>query len=636
MSLCRHSRRPLSIAVSTLFLTACSTITPTNNNARVEQHTKDVAALVDSKTPAPPAKIHDAAAPLEIKPLEPMKQQALERAWLRTKKVDFIPNKKNPSPIPASEILKMFREQGINITSALPLDTYFYNGNGVKSADGEVALQLILGQMGLDYDIDEKGQYVTVVPMKSRSWTINLGNRTSYSANSNFDGLCTLAGAGSGSPNQSGGNGGNQAGGTSGGAGATGASSSGAQGQGTQGNQSGATQQGGTNTTAGGQTSSLESRGQFWRTLEQELTERMKVLVPTTAGSTAQQPIVPAMTMQSGSGGSNANPAGSALYNLQKIGHFTLNPDTGSVTIQAPAWLLRQLDAYMSESVMPKFNTSMTFEGTVVNVRATSDRTAGFDMAALASYAGKYGFVLTNNILGGITMGSNNGYAMASYGGSNLPGGGAAIGFNSPRDNLQIFNAFLTTLGGTEIVNKPIVTVTSGAPVDFGRLTPIYTNEQTQTITPGNVNANPIATIQNNFILHQYGSLLRIMPDYDPHTRRVRAQVSLLQKPLTGFQQIPISLLGLNGTIQTQIVRKPQIECSVVSTEAILDDGELIIIGGQIENTADNNHAGITGLMDLPVIDNFTSQKRDTGSRTTMYFALRVRLNTKPTAVASR
>lgn len=615
-------RTALSVAITcAIALSGCATVPNQDNNARVDEQNKALLALVPA-TPAP--KIHEGAAPLEITPLDPAKQVAIERAWLRSKKVDFIPNKKNPAPIPANEVLKMFRENGINITSALPLDNYTYTGNGVKAADGETALQLILGQMGLDYETDEKGKYVTVVPMKSHSWTINLGHRTSYSNNSNFDSLCAIK-----TGQTTGTTGTPQASGATGMPGAYGASPG--MPSASAGNTSGSTTS----------DSNVQTQENFWSMLTTELTQRLQVLIPVVPGAPAQPGAasVPAITPSFGPGGAMGgmggvgapvSPGGSALYTRQQIGHYAINPVTGQVTIQAPGWILKQIDAYMANVIMPMYNTTMTFEGTVANVRSSSDVTRGFDLTALASYAGKYGFALTNNILGGISMGTNNGIPSAAYGGAaNLPGGGVAFGFTSPKDNLQIFNAFLTSLGGTEILNRPIVTVTSGVPVDFGRLTPIYTNEQSQTIAAGNVNASPLATIQNNIIEHQFGSLLRIMPHYDPKTKRVRAQVSLLQRPLVGYQNLTISLIGTNGQIINQTIRKPQIECSVTSTEAILDDGELIIIGGQIENTNDNTHAGVTGLMDIKGLDLFSSQKRDTGSRTTMYFALRVRLNTK-------
>jgi hypothetical protein len=66
--------------------------------------------------------------------------------------------------------------------------------------------------------------------------------------------------------------------------------------------------------------------------------------------------------------------------------------------------MLKQIGTYMDEIILPMFNTSMTFEGTVANVRSTNDKTTGFDLTALASYAGRFGFALNNNILGGVTF----------------------------------------------------------------------------------------------------------------------------------------------------------------------------------------------------------------------------------------
>lgn len=627
LTVTRPAMRLSSISIAMLLmLSGCASTLKQENDAKVDDQDKAIQNLM--ATPQA-AKIHNDGAPLDIAPLDPVKQQAIDRAWLRSKKVDFIPNKRNPAPIPALEILKMFRENGINITSALPLDNYSYNGNGVKAADGEIALQLILGQMGLDYETDDKGKYVTVIPMQSKSWNINLGNRTSYSSASSFENLCSMSGnnGSSQSPAQSGGSA--MPGSTQGGMiGGYGVGQTSAMGQGT------------TSSTSG---SNVQTQQNFWLMLQTELTMRLQVLIPVTgpaqnvmnAGNNTQQ--VPNFAGQPQMGGmpgamqSSVSPGGSSLYTKQQIGHYAINPVTGNVTIQAPSWMLKQIGTYMDEIILPMFNTTMTFEGTIANVRSTSDKSTGFDLTALASYAGKFGIALNNNILGGVTFSKANGITSASYGNaSQLPGSGAAFGIISPKDNLQIFNGFLTTLGGTEIVTKPIVTAASGVPVDFGRLIPIYTNEQTSTLAAGNVNSSPIATVQNNIVERKFGSLLRIMPHYDPKTRRIRAQISLLQRPLVGYQNLTLSLMGANGSITNQQIRIPQIECGVTSTEVILDDGELIIIGGQVENTTENSHSGVTGAMTIPGLDLVTSQRRDTGSRTTMYFALRVRLNSKP------
>lgn len=622
----RPTLRLTTIAIAMSFImSGCASTFKQEHDAKVDVQEKVIRDLITA-TPPTAAKIHNEGAPLEIAPLDPVKQQAIDRAWLRSKKVDFIPNKKNPSAMPAQEILKMFRENGINIMSALPLDNYTYSGNGVKAADGETALQLILGQMGLDYETDDKAKFVTVIPMQSKSWNINLGNRTSYSSASNFENLCSMTSTSSNSQS-------NSAPSSSGGV-AQSSNPVGVAGVG-QGMNSGQT----TSSTSTGSGSNVQTQQNFWLMLQNELTMRLQVLVPVTGPAQGllsggvNTPQVPNFAGQTQMGGQQGtlSPGGSGLYTKQQIGHYAINPVTGNVTIQAPSWMLKQIGTYMDEIILPMFNTSMTFEGTVANVRSTNDKTTGFDLTALASYAGRFGFALNNNILGGVTFSKANGVTSATYGNaSQLPGNGAAFGFISPNDNLQIFNGFLTTLGGTEILTRPIVTVTSGVPVDFGRLIPIYTNEQTSTLAAGNINSSPLATVQNNIVERKYGSLLRIMPHYDPKTRRVRAQISLLQRPLVGYQNLTLSLMTSNGGITNQQIRIPQIECGVTSTEAILDDGELIIIGGQVENTSDNSHAGVTGAMTVPGLDLLTSQRRDTGSRTTMYFALRVRLNSKP------
>lgn len=607
MPVSKYRNTKLSIAMTlAVFSAGCAVSTASQNDAEVEKQTT---ALNDLAKPATPV-VHDAAPPLEISKLPDAQQEEKERAWLRKKAFSYQPK----NAVPANIVLKMFREKGINITSTLPLDNYVYNGNGVVAMDGETAIRLIFGQMGLDYEVNNRDQYVTIVPMKSHTWTINLGNRKSHSTAASFDNVCNISSSQT-SQNVT-----------------TGSASSG---NGTSNNQNGNQNQ--NKTSAEGGDSSVETKNDFWTSLKAEFAERVKVLVPTNAASGAQQaqqtvpqPMVPGITtpqmMQNRAQASASQPGSTSMYTPVVMGQFSMNPETGSVTVQAPRWMLKQIDAYM-EDILAMFNTSMTFEGKIVNVRSSSDRTTGFDLSALGRFAGKYGVVISNNILGGVTLSGSS----VSYGGSaTLPGGGSTLGIVSDSDNLRIFNAFLKTIGGTQTVSEPLLTVTTGVPADFGRLTPYYTNEPSQELSAGNVNTNSLAVTKNNIIEHRYGSLLKIMPHYDPKTKRVRAQISLLQKPLVGFQTIPTYLTDAKGGTTIQNIRKPQIECSVTSTEAILDDGELIVIGGQVDNSNDTSHSGTDGLMDVKVLDWFTSSKRETTAKTTSYFAIRVRLNKKP------
>ena len=399
------TKTKLSIVIcAALSAAGCASTLAPENQKRVDDQNKALNALI-APLSATSQNIHDSKAPLEITPLPDVQQIAKERAWLRAKKVTYLPK----NAVPANEVLKLFRQNGINITSALPLDNYSYNGNGVKEVDGETALRLILGQMGLDYEIEEKGQYVTVVPMKSRSWTINLGNRTSYSSNTSFESQCDMKQPAQGGSGQSG--------------------NSQMQGQfsGPGGGQSSGSQ------TSSGDTgsSSVRTQENFWDSLNKELTQRMQILIPATAPASAAtynpgasgNPAVPGLFRGAYPGAAPMTAeGGSALYTAQTIGRFALNPETGAVTIQAPSWMLNQIDPYMRD-VLAMFNTSMTFDGIVVNVRSMSDKTAGFDLSALASYAGKYGITMSNNILGGIALGSNNGIPTAGYAGAGtLPG----------------------------------------------------------------------------------------------------------------------------------------------------------------------------------------------------------------------
>lgn len=85
-------------------------------------------------------------------------------------------------PVSLAEIVKMLHRQDLNIVSTLPLDGYTYAGVGVNRTDADTALRIILGGIGLDYELDNIHHVVTIKTMGSQSWYLSVGNRrTSYS-----------------------------------------------------------------------------------------------------------------------------------------------------------------------------------------------------------------------------------------------------------------------------------------------------------------------------------------------------------------------------------------------------------------------------------------------------------------------
>ena len=480
------------------------------------------------------------------------------------------------SPVPLSAVLRMIGDQGVNITSDLPLDSYTWSGK-ITSADSETALRMILGGAGLDYDVDDVRRLVTVRPVRSRTWTLNLGNRTTKFSSggqnavdlTDADTNVTAAGAGGM------GNAYNTA------------ARSGSTGEGAR----------------------ITSEDNFWKSLRDELENRLQVRVP---GANAMTNAAP--------GGTPAA-AGRAGDDTRKIGTYALNPETGAVTVSAPQWVLADLDGYMAR-VQAMYNAEITFTGELLMVTRNRSDSEGLDVSAFGNFArNRFGAVIQNNALGGVTLsfpnGANNLASVAAEGQS-VPG--ALIGIASPADSLQLFNAWLSEVGRVSVVQRPVITTTSGVPAEFSKESTTYFNLVSQETAAGGISGAVSAT-RNTLQSKTFGTQLTINPRYDYGTGLIRAHIKL-SHVLPNGQLLVNQTINVGDSFKTIGTPIPLDTKHAYSGEALLRDGDLVIIGGQSEESQSLTENG------LPAKDGALSgifgKKSASRDYATYYFALRV------------
>ena len=567
-------------------------------------------------------------------------------AWLRN--VMVAVNAGNPTSL--SQIVAQFAAKGLNVTSDLPLDSMTFTGR-VSRTDAESALRLVLGSSGLDYDVDDQRKIVTIKPVSARTWYINLGNRRSA--------FSTIGGQGSmgGNSSQAGGNdpqsgqgqqgmqSGGQAGGQSGGLTQNSGSTSGVQGAGNgQSNQNGSqTASSSSSDNSGG--IGLSTNEDYWGALSRELTSRLQVLIPVpknsvnrgsaiAAGAPLPQlpglpmagglpmqlnPALQAPTMPNGQPSDGANTVAD-LYVSKKIGTFALNPETGAITVQAPHWVLSDLDTYFNRTAK-MFNTLVSFEGRLVLVSNGRNKKEAFDVQRFAQFAsGRYGAIISNNGLGGVTVGFQPGTTIptVSAGGQNV--GGALLGIVSAKDGLQIFNDYLEEYTDTLIIQKPRLATTSGVPGTYSNFNRDYYTLVSQSATSGNTGAAVQATTTTLNPI-DFGTELQVYPRFDIATGMMRTAIKLRSVVKEGEKPIQQQLTVGNG-VQSVTQSIPLPRELKLGGEVLLRDGDLIIVGGQTEDALQTNENGVPGP-DGP-IGGVLGTKRSTRSGGTYYFALKV------------
>jgi len=411
-------------------------------------------------------------------------------AWLKEHSIQL----EIRNPVPMTAVVSKLAEQGINIVSDLPLDSYTYVGK-INRTDAEAALRAVLGAVGLDYEVDDARKLVVVRPMASRSWFLNIGNRKSAFSS---DASAQNSGSGSSSSTSSSSSTAQTGGATS--TGSTGDSAMGTTGT-DQSSSSTSTAQSSSGSTING--TGVIAADDFWTSLALELTNRLSIMVPRAmaaygsgALSVAMPPLdgappmpyrqpaaAPSMAGMGGMGSSQE----SDIYVKHKIGSYSLNPETGAITVQAPHWMLNDLDTYL-RGVQEMYNTDISFSGELVLVTSNRTDSEGLDISAFARWAsGKYGAVIANNALGGVTVSLPNGGGAPLVQAGAQAVGGPLVGLTYAGANnaLDIFNAYLSEIGKISVIQRPLITTTSGVPGIFSKKTTDYYNTVSQQAAAG-------------------------------------------------------------------------------------------------------------------------------------------------------
>lgn len=616
----RFNDKYIVAIMAAMFMSACGTATINKGVSGDIEHKRKVLMQTISDAPVQIAPI-SRVAEIGGKMMPVTTVPVLEAAeWL--KKIQIELRIDNPTPL--SAVVEKLSGQGVNVVSDLPLNSYTYTGRITKT-DAGTALKVILGSVGLDYIADESRKLVVIKPMASRTWFLNIGNRRSnYSSDGSVQATST--------PSASGGSSGASTA-------ASGSSPTGA------GSQSGASSSSGTGGTAGagqsGQSINASQSGgtgvasadDFWSSLASEMKNRLTVLMPRNgtpspapsfglppvpgAGMPINMPIQPQIMQPAGAGLGESN----NLYVSRQIGSFSLNPETGAITVQAPHWILKDLDAYLTR-VQEMYNTDITFSGELVLVTNTRTDSEGLDLSAFASWAsGKYAAVIANNALGGITVSlPNGGVPSVSAGAQPVGGALAGLQYKGSRDTLQVFNAFLSEVGKVSVIQRPLITTTSGVPGVFSKKFTDYYNTVSQQAAAGGTGSAATAT-QNTLVPIDLGTELRINPRIDVTTGLIRAQLTLNQAIQSGTKNVPQTITSGNSS-STVITSIPLVTRQNLSGEVLLRDGDLIVVGGQTEDNASADENGLPGN-DGPLGGIFGTKKATRGAQT-YYFALRV------------
>ena len=331
---------------------------------------------------------------------------------------------------------------------------------------------------------------------------------------------------------------------------------------------------------------------QIWSTPPAPVVAGANNAVPGAPGT--GQPTTPANPTAAPQPGAAQPAAGAvALANSQNSGHsglgyYTIDRPIGLITVTAPRSVLTKIERYLT-NLKSEIYRQVSIEAKIIEVTLSGDTTTGLDWSALSS---KVGFNLNlssvNMNLGG-TLNTDRNQTLLTL---------------SPT-NFNVLIDAIKQQGHVEILSNPKISVMNGQPamisvgknVTYVKQVTSTTDSQTgtvsYTVTPDSVMSGlgmgVIATIMDN------------------------GEIVLTLTPVTSALSEPIEYKTFGGTQ----VGLPEVSLREMNTMVRVKNGEMLVVGGLIDNSTNYNNQYVSGLGKLPILgklfrtDGTVTQKKE-------------------------
>ncbi len=146
------------------------------------------------------------------------------------------------------------------------------------------------------------------------------------------------------------------------------------------------------------------------------------------------------------------------------------------------------------------------------------------------------------------------------------------------------------------------------AKIEVAEEVPFVTGQYTNASTVSNGTVSPFQTIQNETV----GTILKITPEINNNDL-------ILKIDIESSSVIPTSQLAAEGSSGSTV--DPTTEKRTVSTEVLIEDGGILVIGGLISNEYDRNTTGVPLLSHIPLLGQlFQDRQGDIEKKDLMIF----------------
>ena len=325
-------------------------------------------------------------------------------------------------------------------------------------------------------------------------------------------------------------------------------------------------------------------------------------------------------------GGSGANGVQQSPLAGSTVGDdsgFTLNRMTGTLYVKARPSKMRAVEKMLAH-VHKVLGKQVYVEAQLIDVQLADNFEFGVDWTTLRSRLAA-GFGSSPMQLGGSTGTLPN--AGTGYPGRaiSIPAAligsltGPALGMSYQGSNYGIVINALRSFGNLKVLSNPNVQVRNGTPALLSVGTSsryVSQSASTQTV-PGGGASTTSSSVQTDTVFS--GVMVGVLPMV-----REDGRIELLLNPMqSDVDPASLQLVSVGGD---NLISLPKVSYKGLTTTLNVGDGDVVVVGGLIDQRTSSNDRGAPGVSDVPVFGKlFGNENKRHGSRE-LVIVLRVRV----------
>jgi MSHA type pilus biogenesis protein MshL len=287
--------------------------------------------------------------------------------------------------------------------------------------------------------------------------------------------------------------------------------------------------------------------------------------------------------------------------------YFTIDKPVGIITVTATRDLLERVDNYLT-SLQKQMYRQVNIEAKIIEVQLNNTSSMGIDWTNVLSKATPL------SLTGTVGFGDNGQLYPPSTTGSNK----FISTFTLNSVNINVLLSALKEVGDTKVLSNPKLSVMNGQPsfITVGRNT-TYISKVTSTQTTGSTNNTVTFTVDTSSILAGVGlALTANIMDNNEVIMNLVPVVSRLQNGVVGTEQIGSAVNGA-------LIGLPVVDVREMSTTVKVKNGEMLVIGGLIDDTNQNTNSHIPVLGDIPILKYLFGNDSNTLTKTELIILLK-------------